>query len=257
MITSMPFEKSSTNSHAFFLPPAPFSVWDEDTFLWSSDEKHLREDANGSKKELSRADFLMDGKTYTIVCEAGFDMYASFLANTIEMALSGVKSTPPSGLLSFYEICKDFFTKELTSRLHFSSSDLPLWMALENELSLLFSLFLTSYPILCKDPLASIDIHFEMLDDTANITLTPHCDVDIEKDVLNGTFISTLLRATMRNANIRLSEKTSNGAQSICLSTDCVAADMTKSIFNANTATQISYLFTTILAFCTQSKKTA
>lgn len=258
MITAIPSSaNNSAHSRAFFIPSAPFSIWEGDTFLWSSDEKYMRRYASAKGKTMAKADFLIDDKTYTVACEEGQDTYASFLANTIGSAVSGEKNKEATSLLAFYEICKEFFTKELTSRFSFSSSSIPLWMALENELSFVFSLFLTAYPILCKDPMAAIDVRFEHRDDSIDVTLTPHCEIDLDNDILNGDFISTLLGVTLKNADISFCEKSVGGTKSICLSSKCVTAVTSTNLFNSATSTEISYLFTAILAFCVPDREFA
>lgn len=252
--TQSTFSARPAHTRAFFIPPSPFSIWEQDTFLWASDERYMRHYAQVKKALMAKADFLMDGKLYTIACEEKQGTYASLLAKMIQTAVAGEKDKDALPLVSVYHLCKDFFTNELTSRFRYSSSNIPSWVSLERGIPYMFALFLIVYPILCKDPVAEIEVRFECNRDSADVLFTPHCEIDLERDILHSDFVSSILRATLKNAEFSIEEETVDGIKKIRLSSKYISRTASMGVFDANADPEIMYLFTTFLAFCVQNK---
>ena len=246
------FIKNSSRAY-FMIPALPFSIWHGDTLLWASDERHARRLTADQRAAMANAEFFMNDKIYTVVGDARHEDHAILLARMIQTSVSGEKDKEPFPLLSIYHMCKTFFTNELSTAFRFSCTDIPSWVALECGVPFMFALLLTVYPILCKDPMAAIDIHFDCKHESTSLTITPHCEIDLENDILHGDFISVLLSATIENADFSMSEIiSSEGKKSICLSSKNVSHVKEALTLNASTELEVQYLFAFFLSLCTQ-----
>ena len=251
-ITHPPFIKSAPKSNHFLIPSLPFSVWDGDILVWASDERHAQKLTRAKREKMANEAFIMNGKEYTVVCEEHQSTHAALLAHMIQTSVAGEKDKNALPFLSIYHLCKEFFTNELTTRFSYSETNLTTWTHLERGIPFMFALLMTVYPILCKDPAAAIDLHFESKRDASCVTITPHSEVDLAKDVLQNGFIGALLSATLENSDFSITEEQADGSARILLSAKHISKIIESSTFNANSEFEIHCVFALFLSLCAQ-----
>lgn len=245
----------SKQSNRLLVPALPFSIWDGDTLVWASDEQYARKLTPRARTLMANKTFVMNGKSYTVVCDALQGAHAEMMAKTIQAAVSGIKDRNTVPLLSFYHICKEFFENDLSTHFLFSQSNLTSSAFLECGVPFMFALLLTIYPILCKSPASDIDLHFESKKERSSITITPHCEFDLYHDILHGDFVSELLKATLQNADFSLIEKQNDQEKSLVLSSKHTTLPVISGAFKSVPDFELYSVFVFFASLCAREKE--
>ena len=242
------------NSQAFFVPTGPFAVYDEDNLVWSPDEEFFTSYLHEHKDRIVKSAFHINRKAYTIVCEEGNETYADLLARMFTLAANGYRDPKPYMMEYLYLKCDAFFSHELTSGFGFEPATFSGDTAIEAGLSYMFAVFLISYRLLALDQNEKINISCRSEEYKLQTYISSNHDFDIKKDILDDSFLGTLLTATLTNAGFSLEEGQNDGKKCLCLNAEVCDLPIGTSLSSAGDRFDMAKLFTTFLAFFTTKK---
>ena len=204
--------------NSFFCPTEPFAVSDGSRIIFANDENYLHLLTKKGIAGMVSESFCIDGRDYSVITTKDRKHFALILAETLTSVASGDQMSEPYAYRFLYQKSRMILTSELSGHLHFHEADIPMTAAVPCGVAYAFALFLIIYRIITQNPSTVLDILLELDDDEVTTVIHPASQVDSSLLFDNG-FLSTLLSAILRNADIKLSSKETPHGECIRLTT--------------------------------------